>query len=245
MLWAGVAIGGKVGTGGVVDHPRLGWQGAPVGRVIAENLGLPVSVASHVEAMAAAELVVNPDDASSDPTKSAEEKSSFLYFYAREMVGVAFSVGGTVHTPTAGPPVIGHFPTGATTRLDPTRTGQLEPTVSDTGIVEAAQALGLSVSEIEDVHVLARDGDAVAREILEERARVLGHTIGLVADIFNPDHIILGGQAFTDYPATLPVVARAVRETSVSSKRDVRVSHSGATVQQLSLIHISEPTRPY
>ena len=232
VLWAGVAIGGKVGTGGVVDHPRLGWQGAPVGRVIAENLGLPVSVASHVEAMAAAELVVNPDDASSDPTKSAEEKSSFLYFYAREMVGVAFSVGGTVHTPTAGPPVIGHFPTGATTRLDPTRTGQLEPTVSDTGIVEAAQALGLSVSEIEDVHVLARYGDAVAREILEERARVLGHTIGLVADIFNPDHIILGGQAFTDYPATLPVVARAVRETSVSSKRDVRVSHSGATVQQ-------------
>ncbi|MCH5641050.1 ROK family protein [Gordonia sp. ABSL49_1] len=227
VLWAGVAIGGRVGTGGVVDHPRLGWQAAPVGRVIAESLGLPVSVASHVEAMAAAELVVNPDDA-----KSAEEKSSFLYFYAREMVGVAFSVGGTVHTPTAGPPVIGHFPTGTTEHLDPARTGELEATVSDTGIVEAARAAGLPVTEIEDVHVLARDGDVIAREILEERARVLGRTIGLVADIFNPDHIILGGQAFTDYPATLPVVAKAVRETSVSPRRDVRVSHSGATVQQ-------------
>ena len=51
------------------------------------------------EAMAAAELVVNPDD----------KRSSFLYFYAREMVGIAFSVDGTVH-PAAGPPVIGHFP---------------------------------------------------------------------------------------------------------------------------------------
>ncbi|MEO9329341.1 ROK family transcriptional regulator [Gordonia aurantiaca] len=222
VLWAGVALGGRVAEGGFVDHPRLGWENAPVGRVIAESVGLPVSVASHVEAMAAAELVLNPDD----------EQSSFLYFYAREMLGIAFSVGGTVHTPTAGPPVIGHFPTGQTTLLDPHGTGRLEPAVSDTGVVEAARALGLSVTDVEGIHALARSGDATARALLEERARVLGRTVGLIADIFNPDHIILGGQAFTDYPATLPTVARAVRETSIAPKRDVRVSHSGATVQQ-------------
>ncbi|MDL9935184.1 ROK family transcriptional regulator [Gordonia sp. ABSL1-1] len=227
VLWAGVAIGGRVATGGLVDHPRLGWEQAPVGRIIAESLGLPVSVASHVEAMAAAELVVDPQGSTTD-----ESKSSFLYFYAREMVGIAFSVGGTVHTPTAGPPVVGHFPVGATTLLDPSGTGRLEPTVSDTGIVEAARAQGLSVNEIDDVHELARSGDETAREILTERATILGRTIGLVADIFNPDHIILGGQAFTDYPTALPVVAKAVRATSVAAKRDVRVSHSGATVQQ-------------
>lgn len=222
VLWVGVAIGGRVAEGGLVDHPRLGWESAPVGRVIAEAVGLPVSVASHVEAMAAAELVLNPDD----------EQSSFLYFYAREMLGIAFSVGGTVHTPTAGPPVIGHFPTGPTTLLDPEKTGRLEPAVSDTGVVEAARALGLSVEDVEGIHALARSGDATARALLEERAQVLGRTVGLIADIFNPDHIILGGQAFTDYPATLPTVARAVRETSIATKRDVRVSHSGATVQQ-------------
>nr|WP_241548521.1 ROK family transcriptional regulator [Gordonia alkanivorans] len=222
VLWVGVALGGRVAEGGIVDHPRLGWEGAPVGRVIAEAVGLPVSVASHVEAMAAAELVLNPVD----------EQSSFLYFYAREMLGIAFSVGGTVHTPTAGPPVIGHFPTGATTLLDPHRTGRLEPVVSDTGIVEAARALGLSVTDVEGLHGLARAGDATARALFEERAEVLGRTVGLIADIFNPDHIILGGQAFTDYPTSLPTVARAVRETSIVAKRDVRVSHSGATVQQ-------------
>lgn len=222
VLWAGVALGGRVAPGGLVDHPRLGWSGAPVGRIIAETVGLPVSVASHVEAMAAAELVVNPD----------QKKSSFLYFYAREMVGTAFCVDGTVHTPTAGPPVIGHFPTGPTTLLDPEKTGRLEPTASDTGVVDAAQALGLSVDDIEGVHDLARGGDATARALLEERAEVLGRTVALIADIFNPDHIVLGGQAFTDFPATLPTVAKAVKTTSVVANRDVRVSHSGTTVQQ-------------
>jgi len=58
-LWVGVAAGGVVdGTTGYLDHPRLGWSGAPVGPVLAETLGLPVSVASHVDAMAGAELLL-------------------------------------------------------------------------------------------------------------------------------------------------------------------------------------------
>ena len=167
--------------------------------------------------MAAAELVANP-----------AQRSSFLYFYAREMVGVAFSVDGSVHTPSAGPPVIGHFPIGATTLLDPHRTGQLEAATSDTGIVAAARAAGLEISEIAEVHEAARDGNETARDILTERAEVLGRAVALIADIFNPDHVVLGGQAFTDAPQTLPVVARVIRDTSVTAKRDVRVSRAGS-----------------
>lgn len=221
IRWVGVALGGRVHDGGVVDHPRLGWSQAEVGRIFAQTLGYPVSVASHVEAMAAAELVANP-----------AQRSSFLYFYAREMVGVAFSVDGSVHTPSAGPPVIGHFPIGVTTLLDPHRTGQLEAATSDTGIVAAARAAGLEVSEIAQVHEAARDGNELARDILTERAEVLGRAVALIADIFNPDHVVLGGQAFTDAPQTLPVVARVIRDTSVTAKRDVRVSRAGVTVQQ-------------
>lgn len=222
LLWAGVALGGRVTKGGLVDHPRLGWQQAPVGQVIADALGLPVSVASHVEAMAAAELIVDSDD----------QRSSCLYFYAREMVGAAFSVGGAVHNPASGPPVIGHFPTGPTTLLDPDRTGRLEPAVGDSGVTQAARRLDLPVTGIADVHRLARGGDDTAAALLSERAEVLGRTVALIADIFNPDHIILGGQAFTDEPSTLPTVASALRRTTVVPDRDVRVTHSGATVQQ-------------
>ncbi|MBT0567531.1 ROK family transcriptional regulator [Williamsia sp. CHRR-6] len=222
ILWTGVAIGGRVNDGGLVDHPRLGWTQAPVGPVLAQALGIPVSVASHVEAMAAAELLVNPDD----------DTGSFMYFYAREMVGVAFTVEGSVYSPTAGPPVIGHFPAGPTTLLDPTTTGQLEPAVSDTGIVAAARAAGLTVETVDDVHAAAAADDPTATAILLERAEVLGRAVSLIADVFNPDHVILGGQAFTDSPSTLPAVARAVRATPAALHRDVRVTRAGATVQQ-------------
>ena len=58
-LWVGVAAGGVVDSNtGYLDHPRLGWSDAPVGPVLAEALGLPVSVASHVDAMAGAELLL-------------------------------------------------------------------------------------------------------------------------------------------------------------------------------------------
>ncbi|GAC78900.1 MULTISPECIES: ROK family transcriptional regulator [Gordonia] len=223
LLWAGVAIGGRVAEGGVVDHPRLGWSNVPVGRVIAETIGLPVSVASHVEAMAAAELVVNTP---------SDQSQNFLYFYAREMVGIAFSVDGTVHTPAAGPPTIGHFPTGETTLLDPDRTGRLEDTVGDSGVLYAAEKAGLSVSSIDELRAAARTGNTVAHDILTERAEILGRTVALISDIFNPDHVILGGQAFTDYPEALPAVSKALRATSVVTQRDVRVARSAITVQQ-------------
>ncbi|KQS00813.1 ROK family transcriptional regulator [Williamsia sp. Leaf354] len=227
LLWTGVAIGGRVAEGGFVDHPRLGWTAAPVGPVLSQTIGLPVSVASHVEAMAAAELLVNPQQ-----SVGTDEPGSFLYFYAREMVGIAFTVGGTVYTPSAGPPVIGHFPSGPTTLLDPRRTGTLEASASDTGVVDAARAAGLAVESIEDVHAAAAAGDDTASAILLERAEVLGRAVSLIADIFNPDHVILGGQAFTDAPSTLPAVARAVRATPAASNRDVRVTRAGAGVQQ-------------
>ena len=98
-LWAGVALGGRVDPQtGVVDHPRLGWKSAQVGAIIATGLGLPVSVAAHVEAMAASELLLSPD--SEDGVAQGE---TGLYFYARETAGIAITIDGRVHTPSSGP----------------------------------------------------------------------------------------------------------------------------------------------
>src|SRR4029078_9318424 len=56
-LWVGVTAGGVVDSAtGYLDHPRLGWSDAPVGPVLAETLGLPVSVASPVDEKGAREL---------------------------------------------------------------------------------------------------------------------------------------------------------------------------------------------
>ena len=87
-MWVGVAAGGVIDTAtGYFDHARLGWADAPVGPVLAEALGLPVSVASHVDAMAGAELLLGVRR-SNTPTATS------LYVYARETVGYALSIGG-------------------------------------------------------------------------------------------------------------------------------------------------------
>ncbi|HET6735283.1 ROK family protein, partial [Mycobacterium sp.] len=124
-LWVGVAAGGVVdSTTGYLDHPRLGWSEAPVGPVLAEALGLPVSVASHVDAMAGAELLLGVRRL---PTAS----STSLYVYARETVGFALSIGGQVHSPTSGPGTISALPAQSDLLGG---SGQLESTVSDEAV---------------------------------------------------------------------------------------------------------------
>lgn len=231
-LWVGVAIGGVVdGTTGVVDHGRLGWWQAPVGPVLAENLGLPVSVASHVDAMAGAELLLGMRRA---PTPA----SSSLYVYARETVGFALVIGGRVHTPASGPGTIAGLPVSSELLGG---SGRLESTVSDEAVLAAARnrrivpdsGPGASMQALLRV---ARQGDqpaaVSARELLTERAHVLGGAVALLRDMLNPDDLVVGGQAFTEYPEGLRHVESAFAERSILPARDLRVTTFGNRVQE-------------
>lgn len=230
-LWAGVATGGVVDSAaGVVDHPRLGWAQAPIGAALASALGVPVSVASHVDAMAGAELLL-----AGRPPRRADRASN-LYVYARETVGFALVIGGKVHTPASGPGTITGLPVHS--ELLAGGCASLESTVSDEAVVAAARALGILPaagpnSTIATLARLARQGrDAGARELLAERARVLGGAVALLRDLLNPDDVVVGGQAFTEYPEGLPDVHAAFAEHSVLGSRDIRVTAFGNRVQE-------------
>ncbi|MBU3749910.1 MAG: ROK family protein, partial [Mycobacterium sp.] len=139
-LWIGVAIGGVVDSvAGVADHPRLGWVQAPIGPVLGTALGLPVSVASHVDAMAGAELLLAGPHRRSAAARRVGRGSS-LYVYARETVGFAQVIDGAVHTPTGGPGTITGLPVQSEILGG---TGQLESTVSDEAVVAAARKRGI------------------------------------------------------------------------------------------------------
>lgn len=224
-LWVGVAIGGAVdGRTGQVDHERLGWTQAPAGPVLADALGLPVSVAAHVDAMAGAELLlgVRPPAPSS------------LYIYARETVGYALMIDGRVHTPVTGPGTIAHLPAHSELLGG---NGRLESTVSDEAVLAAARRHGVLVagnptSGVAPVAAAARQGNPVARELLEERARVLGESVALLRDLLNPDDLVVGGQAFTEYPEGMAVVESAFAARSALPARDLRVTVFGNRVQE-------------
>jgi predicted NBD/HSP70 family sugar kinase len=235
LLWVGVAIGGTVDSAtGHVDHPRLGWRQAPVGSVLADALGLPVSVASHVDAMAGAELLLGM-------RRFAPSSPTSLYVYARETVGYAMVIGGRVHCPAGGPGTIAGLPAYSELLGG---TGQLESTVSDEAVLAAARRLRIlpaaapvnrpngAVTAMTDLLRVARAGNEQAKELLGERARVLGEAVALLRDVLNPDELVVGGQAFTEYPEAMEQVEEAFAARSVLPPCDIRVTAFGNRVQE-------------
>ncbi|MDT5018670.1 MAG: hypothetical protein QOD39_4830, partial [Mycobacterium sp.] len=227
-LWVGVAAGGVVDSStGYLDHPRLGWSDAPVGPVLAETLGLPVSVASHVDAMAGAELLLGV-------RRSPSPTSTSLYVYARETVGYALSIGGQVHSPESGPGTIAALPAHSELLGG---TGQLESTVSDEAVLIAARKARIVPAEgptstMQAVLRAARQGNERAQALLVERARVLGEAVALLRDMLNPDDLVVGGQAFTEYPEGMELVEAAFSKRSVMPSRQIRVTAFGNRVQE-------------
>ena len=229
-LWVGVAIGGTVdAASGHVDHTRLGWRDAPVGTTIAEALELPVSVASHVDAMAAAELLLGM-------RRFGPNSSTSLYVYARETVGYALMIDGRVHSPASGPGTITNLPAHSELLGG---SGLLESTVSDEAVLAAARRLrilpapnGGSGGTVTEVLKAARSGNKQAQELLDERARVLGESVALLRDLLNPDDLVVGGQAFTEYPEGMARVEEAYKARLVLPARNIRVTAFGNRVQE-------------
>lgn len=235
-LWIGISSGGIVDSvGGVVDHPRLGWAQAPVGPILGNALGLPVSLASHVDAMAGAELLLGTPKRPSESDQSGRRTS--LYVYARETVGFAQVIDGQVHTPAGGPGTIAGLPVQSEML---SKTGELESTVSDEAVVAAAIKQGIlpalgpnaTIAGLLKVSRQTNSHAAQARELLAERGRVLGGAVALLRDVLNPDEIVVGGQAFTEYPEGLKHVRAAIADRSLLGVPDVRVTRFGARVQE-------------
>ncbi|MCZ4521322.1 ROK family protein [Rhodococcus ruber] len=241
-LWVGVAIGGRVDTAtGTVDHPRLGWENGRVAGIIGGGLGLPISVSGHVEAMAASELLLAPR--LSDTAAAQSSSGTSLYFYARETAGMALTIDGRVHTPASGPGSIAHLPTGSSALCGCGNRGCLEASVSDRAVVAAAVDRKILAPQprpsIAAVYQAAQGGSEAARELLVERARILGRTVALLRDMFNPDRVVLGGQAFTAYPAGIPHVGEAFTAHSTLARRDIRVTGFGDRVQEYAATVVS------
>lgn len=142
---------------------------------------------------------------------NASSTPASLYIYAREVIGVAWTVGGTVHRPALSDGSIGHLPVAATELLDGTN---LQETLGNSGVLRAAQKQGLNCVDMPTL-LEAAALNPLARSLLDERARLLGVAIARIADIVGPAQVVLAGAAFTDDPVGLRQVARSVQEESI------------------------------
>ena len=65
-----------------------------------------------------------------------------------------------------------------------------------------------------------------------QAAHQLGEAVALLRDMLNPDDLVVGGQAFTEYPEGMSLVTAAYTDRSVLPARDIRVTSFGNRVQE-------------
>ncbi|MBO0849865.1 MAG: ROK family protein, partial [Pseudonocardia sp.] len=86
---------------------------------------------------------------------------------------------------------------------------------------------------IGQVIAAAENGHRAAHDLLVERARLLGRGVALARDVFNPDRVVLLGQAFTGYRPGVAHVTASFAATSVLEPLHPMVSSLGPRVQAL------------
>ncbi len=216
VLWGGAAIGGAVDAEtGIVDHPILNWRDQPLGAELTAALGVPVSVSEHVQAMAAADLILSG---------SMERAQSGLFFYARETVGMAMTFGGEVHQPSHGAGTIAGLPV-APGILSDEPIAALQSVIGTEARRAAANRLGVEPD---------------AEVIIDHQARVLGEAVAAMRDVINPDEIIVAGDAFAAHPQGLaPVQAAFDAATSIDRPLEITPTCFGVGVPEAAAIAVA------
>lgn len=194
-----------------------------VGTALEDLLGLEVATADHIAAVAATEFL----------HRRHGTAGVTLYVYARNSVGFALAVDKGFSTEVSRVGSLTHFPVGSDAPCECGRTGCMEVTVGDHALLETARARRLlpENASVADLHARAHSGAGGLRDLLAERAAVLGRTAATVRDMTMPDRVVLVGQAFTDYPTALPLVVRAFEEHTSLGPAEVSFTRFGDGLQ--------------
>ncbi|MFE7589435.1 ROK family protein [Kitasatospora sp. NPDC057512] len=209
VVGLGAVTGGSVdpGSGVIVRHDPLRWRDLPLRELLADATGLPVQVDNHARALTLAEILFGHPAA----------RRSMVQLFVGHVVDAALAVAGTVHL---GPPSatgdLGHLPVSGTV-TDPDadsrerchcgRLGCLSVAASDTALFAAATAEGVTAGPDRAQLIAAvRRGDPTADRLVRNRSRLVGRALALLADVVNPDLVVLTETFALLDPAQLDVV---------------------------------------
>ncbi|MFJ4234272.1 ROK family protein [Cellulosimicrobium cellulans] len=183
----GVGLGGAVRDFTLVQRaPFLHWHGVDLGRLLAERTRLPVAIANDLDALMEAEHWFGD--------------GRDVHSFAALTIGAGVGGGLVIHDrlvtgPDSGIGLLGHFP------LDPLgpscpegHRGCADAMLSTEAIhTQAAMVLGRAVT-YDEVLDLAAAGDPLADQIVGRSAHAFGTLIAAVANIAQPERILLTGE---------------------------------------------------
>jgi glucokinase-like ROK family protein len=189
IIGIGFSIGGLINKEkGYIDvSPDFDWKNVPMQQILEQKFKLPVVIDNCTRVMALGEMWLG----------SAKHIKNFFY------VNLGFGLGSSIvmnHSIYENYSEFGHIHiTNKPVKCGCGMTGCLEAVASGQAIEREANAKltdGIPSDKRltgKDVYNLAVEGNEVAQKILSDSGRYVGRALSLVANIFQPEKIILGG----------------------------------------------------
>jgi glucokinase len=213
----GIACGGPLDPqrGVILTVPNLpGWENLPLADYFSKAFGAPAYLDNDVNLAALAEA-----------RKGAGVGIDHLaYFNIGTGIGGGIVIGGRLYRGCGNAGEFGHqiiVPDGPPCLCG--KRGCLESLASGTSIARRASESGFAGSA-EDVASAAREGDSVARRIMDETAQYLGLGVANVVNILNPRMVILGGGVMKAADLLLDRIGRTVDERAMTQlAKDVQI----------------------
>lgn len=214
-----VSIGGPLNVleGVVQSPPHLpGWSDIPLKQLLRGRFFLPVYVEHDGNAGALAEFYFG----------AGKGFHNVVFLTMGTGFGAGLILDGRLYrgtSDTAGE--IGHIRVSEDGPLCYGKVGSLEAFGSGTGMAKLAQQmfprLWTESATVLDVYAAYQAGSMEARQVFERAGFYLGRGFAMIADLLNPERIILGGLGMRIREAFLPIAEEIFRKEALPQARQV------------------------
>jgi len=226
--WLGVGTPGSIDfkTGQVLGQtPHIpGWEGMEIGENLRNRLNMPVWVDNDVNAMSLAELKFGA---------AVGAKSAVCVTVGTGVGGAVIIDGKLVRGQTHSAGELGHMTINFDGPLCKCgKKGCVEAYCSTSAIITKTkkklekdmtpvfqELIGGDITKlnIKNITLAAKQDDYVAKEVLEETAEYLAIGLGNIANLLNPQIIIIGGGIADGSPEFISYVSSAIRKHAFAS----------------------------
>ena len=214
-----VSIGGPLNVleGIVQSPPNLpGWNNIPLKRLLKRQFSLPVYVEHDGNAGALAEFYFG----------AGKGCRNLVFLTMGTGFGAGLILDGRLYrgaNDTAGE--IGHIRIAEEGPLCYGKSGSLEGFGSGTGMAKLActmfPALWGESSGVLDVYASFKSGSKEARQVFEHAGLYLGRAFAMIADLLNPERIILGGLGMRIGDAFLPKAEEVFKKEALPQTYEI------------------------
>ena len=207
LIGVGLGLSGLIDSerGVCVESHRTGWHNVALGAMLQRRLAVPVWIDNDVNAFATAERLVG----------RARQITNFVVVTLGRGIGAALVLDGRLFRGNrGGAGELGHTLSQRGGRLcECGMRGCLEAYVSSPNLVaqfnELSRASG-PITDVAELSNLAAHGDQNALTLLQDAGERLGEGIADLANLFDPDLVILSGEGVAIGPAMLSAVQAAL-----------------------------------